>query len=446
MADAANPSFYSPPFNSGNYSYIGAGVDINASQIVYIGADSWHDGYPLLGGIFKTRHFVHFRYIKNPNFTVPQQYESSCNLWLTGPSTYLQVSFNIWASPTVLKFRFHITSPPFGTIWYPAYPGFYLTADNYDIGDTSIEIYINPDEGGGIADVDVNIQNSLHSVFINHKINNYDFSADPFGWKTRFYGLYSTLAGTCWTNYEQIIANPVLTINSIPSGESFGNPTIETASTQIIYVDPILSSESWGAPSLDTILSIAPIGIVSGAAFGSPSLSIPVPTKSALPAPPPAKIGDIRLTYDVYEQYVDFILADRDVERDAGLETAMMITLLTDKQADIEDELPDESGYRGGWFGDAIPVVADYKIGTKLWLLQRAKTISEIPARAKEYLKDGFQWMVDDGIVQAVNIIVERRRDLKTTLSFALSFVKPEGQTIFYKFYYNWEAQLLRRQ
>lgn len=446
MADAANPSFFSPPFSSGNYSYIGSGVSIGGSQINYVGVDTWHDGFPLLGGIFNTRHFVHFRYIKNPNFSGSGQYESSCNLWLAGPSTYFEASFNIWASPTVLKFRFHISSPPFGTIWFPAYPGFYLTSDNYDTGDTSLEIYINPDEGGGIADVDVAIQNSLHSVFINHKINNFDFSANPFGWKTRFRGLYSTLAGTSWTNYEQIMANPLVYPNSILSGESFGSPTVETAAAQGIWPDPIISSEAWGTPALDTILSISPIGIVSGETFGLPTLTIPVPTKSALPPPSPAKTGDIRLTYDVYDQYVDFILADRDVERDPGLETAVMITLLTDKLADEEDDLPDDSGYRGGWFGDSIPVVEDYKMGTKLWLLQRAKTVSEIPARAKEYLKDGFQWMIDDEIVQAVNISVERRRDLKTTLAFTLSFVKPEGVTIFYKFYYNWEAQLLRRQ
>ena len=84
-------------------------------------------------------------------------------------------------------------------------------------------------------------------------------------------------------------------------------------------------------------------------------------------------------------------------------------------------------------------------MGTKLWLLQRSKTIDEIPAITKEYLLDGFSWMIDDGIIDSVEISVERRRDLKTTIAFGLTFYRPEGNSIFYSFYYNWEAQLLRR-
>ena len=207
------------------------------------------------------------------------------------------------------------------------------------------------------------------------------------------------------------------------------------------------SGEVWGNPSILEMESfILPNSIPSSEAFGIPSINITTTIQSALAPPSPAKEGDIRITFDVNEQFVDMILADRDVDRDDGLETAVLITLLTDKHADLGDPLPDDSGYRGGWFGDSLPVVPDYQMGTKLWLLQRAKTVTEIPAIAKEYLLDGFKWMIEDGIVKSVDVTVERRRDLRATLAFTLSFVKPEGTSIFYRFYYNWEAQLLRRQ
>jgi phage gp46-like protein len=240
--------------------------------------------------------------------------------------------------------------------------------------------------------------------------------------------------------------DPVITVSGIPSGEAFGTPTVLAGNVNVSPVG-IASEEAFGSPSgVPENVNVAPDSIPSGEAFGAPSVNITTTVQSALPPPSPAKEGDIRIAFDQYDQFADFILADRDVDRDDGLETAVLITLLTDKHADAGDPLPDDSGYRGGWFGDSLPVVPDYKMGTKLWLLQRAKTVTEIPAIAKEHLLDGFKWMIEDGIVKSVDVTVERRRDLKTTLAFTISFTKPEGTTIFYSFYYNWEAQLLRRQ
>lgn len=194
---------------------------------------------------------------------------------------------------------------------------------------------------------------------------------------------------------------------------------------QVIELTGIPSEEAWGLPSINRITTVI----------------------SGLPPAEPAREGDIRLYFDTLDQYGEILPVDRDVDRDPGFETAVIITLGTDKYAEEGDPLPEDSGYRGGWWGDAVPPVSDYQMGTKLWLLKRAKTVTEIPAIAKEYLLDGFQWMIDDEIVETINVSVERRRDMKTTLAFTLEFIKPEiTDSIFYKFFYNWEAQILRRQ
>lgn len=193
---------------------------------------------------------------------------------------------------------------------------------------------------------------------------------------------------------------------------------------------------------------IQPNSITSGEAFGTVIVEKTTQPYSSISLPPPVSTkGDIRISFDQYAQYADLILADRDVDRDGGFETAVLITLLTDKRADEEDSLPDDGGYKGGWWGDSVPVVPDYRMGTKLWLLQRSKTTTDIPARAEEYLKEGFQWLIDDGIVESFEVSAERLDvGVSSILSLSLSFKKSSEQTVSYKFYFNWQEQILRRQ
>jgi len=450
MADQYNPSFSSPPFSSGNYSSIGSGVSISPTQITFLNGAYTHSfyPYPFTGGIFNTRASITYSYLKNPPFSGPQQYEAPIGLELIGPSgQYINLYAYVYATASVLKFRFNIYVQSLGlNYWYPAFPGYVFTTDNYTLGDTLLQIDIGPDKGANIADVTLTFTNVLHGVSQTYNVFNYDFSTNPHGWSTKFQGNGVVLAGTFYAPANVMIGNPIIVPDSILSSEMLGSPTIISSVLPVIEPRSILSEEAWGLPFLIPPKSIAPYSIGSDESFGSPTVIRTSTVESALPPPSPEDVGDIRIGYDINKQYIDFITADRDVDRDDGLETSVLLTLLTDKQADDGDDLPDDSGYRGGWFGDGLPVVPDYKMGTKLWLLQRAKSTSEIPARAKEYLDDGFAWMVEDGIVDSVEVTVERRRDLKETLAFTLAFVKPEGQTIFYRFFYNWEAQLLRRQ
>lgn len=196
-------------------------------------------------------------------------------------------------------------------------------------------------------------------------------------------------------------------------------------------------------------LTITPVSIIDADAYGTPLVRNTTQPVSTIPfVSSPSKQGDIRLMWNPEDMYAEIVLGDRDVDRDGGFETAVLITLGTDKRASSEDELPDSDNiYKGGWWGDSLPPVPGYLMGTKLWLLQRAKTTDEIPALAEEYLRDGFQWMLDDEIIESFDVTVERVDfNHASVLSFDLSFNRPRGDTIFYKFYYNWETQILRRR
>lgn len=199
-----------------------------------------------------------------------------------------------------------------------------------------------------------------------------------------------------------------------------------------------------GSPDLNQLdQAVGTTSIPTEEAFGTLEVDITTQPDSLLSLlPQVSREGDIRIVMDPNEQYGELILADRDVDRDGGFETAVIITLLTDRRADIEDPLPDDAGYRGGSWHDSIPVVEGYEQGTKLWLLHRSKTLIEIPTTAEQYLREGFQWMIDDEIVESLDVNVVR---FEKILTISISFTKPEGATIFYKFFYNWEKQILRR-
>lgn len=65
-------------------------------------------------------------------------------------------------------------------------------------------------------------------------------------------------------------------------------------------------------------------------------------------------------------------------------------------------------GQRWGWWADGIEGVQNDRIGSRLWLLARAKVTPETLERAREYAEEALQWMVDDGVATGVSVLVER--------------------------------------
>ena len=81
------------------------------------------------------------------------------------------------------------------------------------------------------------------------------------------------------------------------------------------------------------------------------------------------------------------------------LSTAVLISLFTDRQAAPGDRLPDTSGNQRGWW-------ADPEMGSRMWLLSRAKQTDETAGLAYDYIAEALQWLVDDGIVARFDIVV----------------------------------------
>lgn len=108
---------------------------------------------------------------------------------------------------------------------------------------------------------------------------------------------------------------------------------------------------------------------------------------------------DIKVLFNSDTQEGDVVLDNGDLERDEGLSTAVMISLFTDRRAEDSDNY--DNNDKRGWWGDLI---SGEKIGSRLYLLNRSKSISKTEIKAKEYIYEALEWLIEDGIAMKINI------------------------------------------
>jgi len=158
--------------------------------------------------------------------------------------------------------------------------------------------------------------------------------------------------------------------------------------------------------------------------------------------------GDIAIEWPALFLDSDFVFEDNDLKQDDGLTTAVIISLFTDKRAAADDILPgdlDESfPDRRGWWGDLLaPDVPGDQIGSKLWLLERSKTVDEVIALTELYVFDALQWMIDDGIIVDVDIEPEIERQGSAgndILAIKISLKKSDGTDLALNFETIWNG------
>lgn len=120
-------------------------------------------------------------------------------------------------------------------------------------------------------------------------------------------------------------------------------------------------------------------------------------------------MSDIRIVWDEAVSRGDWKMDGADLLTGGDLATAMLVSVFTDAMAAPDDEIPDGTGDPRGWWGDQF--APGKPIGSKLWLLERAKQTQETLNRAYDYLTDCLQWLIDEGVVARFAINVEWVRE-----------------------------------
>lgn len=134
----------------------------------------------------------------------------------------------------------------------------------------------------------------------------------------------------------------------------------------------------------------------------------------------------------------DWVLAGAQLAEDDGLQTAVALSLFTDRVAEPDDVLPSEQSTRRGWWGDAYADVPGDRIGSRLWLLARAKQTAEVLRQAQVYATEALQWLVDDGVAREVLVAAERARE--GVLGLQVTVVRSSRPVVRYRFEAFWKG------
>jgi phage gp46-like protein len=131
----------------------------------------------------------------------------------------------------------------------------------------------------------------------------------------------------------------------------------------------------------------------------------------------------IHLLYDNQAQESDINRNSGNILTDETFETAVYISLFTRRKALDDDELPDTRSHREGWWADEYADIENDFIGSRLWLLSREGATNATMATAKVYIQEALQWMIDDGIAESIDVIVERQQS--HCLVFQVNITRP---------------------
>ncbi|RJF85048.1 hypothetical protein D3877_11410 [Azospirillum cavernae] len=142
-------------------------------------------------------------------------------------------------------------------------------------------------------------------------------------------------------------------------------------------------------------------------------------------------MADILVSWIANDARGDWSLVSGDLDTGDDLATAILLSLFTDRSATASDSPPDGSGDRRGWWGDR-------EIGSRLWLLDRAKQTEETRRRAADYVAEALQWLIDDGVVARFTIRVEWAR--RSTLGVWVIAHRSDGQSTSFNFDWAWQG------
>ncbi|MFH5926450.1 phage GP46 family protein [Roseomonas xinghualingensis] len=141
---------------------------------------------------------------------------------------------------------------------------------------------------------------------------------------------------------------------------------------------------------------------------------------------------DLAVTWDAAASRGDLLWAGNGLAPDSGLRTAVAISLLTDRTAG-ETDTPGEpwDGDPRGWWGDMPigPEDARGSVGSRLWLLRRAKRTLATLRQAESYAREALSWLTEDGVASRVEVAAEWRGAANDQLALAVTLHRRDERT-----------------
>lgn len=136
----------------------------------------------------------------------------------------------------------------------------------------------------------------------------------------------------------------------------------------------------------------------------------------------------------------DINILNGDLEADDGLETAVAISLFTDKRV-TNEELPDLATSKRGWWGDMYPDVDQDKIGSRLWTLEREKRTIETLRKSEDYSREALSWLLEDSVADSIDVKSEYNTNNFLIINIDIS--RPDQESS--RFSIVWDEQKIKR-
>ncbi|PKP89692.1 MAG: hypothetical protein CVT77_17235 [Alphaproteobacteria bacterium HGW-Alphaproteobacteria-16] len=152
---------------------------------------------------------------------------------------------------------------------------------------------------------------------------------------------------------------------------------------------------------------------------------------------------DLALRFDPASWSADLVLDGGALATDNGLASALVVSLFSDARARADDPLPQPGSDPRGWWGDAFNADPADRIGSRFWLLTRAKLTEDTAVRARDILREALDWLVADGVASAVEVTTALHRPTAVRPSGALAITvqiqRPDGPAR-QRFDFLWDA------
>lgn len=113
------------------------------------------------------------------------------------------------------------------------------------------------------------------------------------------------------------------------------------------------------------------------------------------------------LNYDIEFENGDFIIDD-------SLETALIVSILSDRRADNSQVSQRE--FRRGWIGDLVTTLPGFKLGSHIWLSEQARITQETLTTIQDSAEKSLDWMLSAGLI----IEVKAKASITTKSSILL--------------------------
>jgi phage gp46-like protein len=144
-------------------------------------------------------------------------------------------------------------------------------------------------------------------------------------------------------------------------------------------------------------------------------------------------MSDITTTWIVQSGTGDWSISGGALTSGDDLETAVLISLFTDRVAESTDIPPDGGDDRRGWWGDEDE---DVPIGSRLWLLDRSRLTPAVANTARIYIEEALKWLVDDEVATSVKALTAISG--ASQLNSIVTITRSDGTVVPLKFNWAW--------